>query len=176
MNRILSFIFLLMICWACNSPEKNSETTATSTPKTTTETEVPATTETSTPAATVETYPPMPTDSIRMLFDLADYVDFVFYDANFSVSQNEKASVQASVRHISPDGATLVPNCQPRGRVFYQVEGKNRFEADFYLSNECLYLFFYQNGKKMYLNKFTEAGLNFYANIYRTATQQGGAQ
>ncbi|MCI5080097.1 MAG: hypothetical protein MRY78_00310 [Saprospiraceae bacterium] len=122
--------------------------------------------------AETEQLPPMPLDTLKMLYDNTDYVDFVFFDANFSISQNDKASIQATVAHISTDGTQINPSCQPRGRVFYQMEGINRFEADFFLNQECVYFIFYQQGKKMYATKMTQQGFNFFANIYQQANQQ----
>ena len=93
--------------------------------------------------------------------------DFVFYTEAFSISQSEKPSIQSSFAHISGEQAMLNPDCKPIGRIFYQIEGVNRFEAEFFLSQDCIYYLFYQNGKKMYASKMTQQGFNFFANIYK---------
>lgn len=154
----LVYIFLIAATFfACNQSEKPSNTDqANNTPATTT----PA------PAASAEQYPPMPVDTLRMLYDNTDYIDFVFYTEDFSISQNEKPSIQSSLTHISGEQAMLNPGCKPIGRIFYQIEGANRFEAEFFLSKDCIYYLFYQNGKKMYASKMTQQGFNFFANIY----------
>lgn len=152
MKKVAFFLFSLFIVMACNQNEKPSNNTDQVT---------------STPATTAEQYPSMPVDTLRMLYDRTDYIDFVFYTEAFSISQSEKPSIQSSFAHISGEQAMLNPDCKPIGRIFYQIEGVNRFEAEFFLSQDCIYYLFYQNGKKMYASKMTQQGFNFFANIYK---------
>ena len=158
MKKLVYLFLIAATLFACNQNEKSSNTDQSN--------NTPATTS-PVPAASAEQYPAMPLDTLRMLYDRTDYIDFVFYTEEFSISQNEKPSIQSSFTHISSEQAVLNPGCKPIGRIFYQIEGVNRFEAEFFLSQDCIYYLFYQNGKKMYTSKMTQHGFNFFANIYK---------
>ncbi|MEQ8703376.1 MAG: hypothetical protein RIC19_05630 [Phaeodactylibacter sp.] len=121
------------------------------------------------PAQTVQvpSYPSVPADTIKTLFNECDYIDYVFYYTNFSVSQKEKRDIQTAVTYIASETPEINPNCKPVGRVFFQVGGENRAEADLYFDQNCMYYLFYEDGKPAYANLIMPAGINFYNKIFQ---------
>lgn len=116
-------------------------------------------------------YPSLPLDTLQMLWKQCDYIDYVFYYKDFSVSQNKSADIQGAVRYISEEVPVIQPNCQPIGRIFFQVQGENRLEADLHFSQGCTYFIFYENGKKTYANSIMPAGVQFFNQILSTGTE-----
>lgn len=155
MKRILIFTLCVSFFVACQTDKP---------------TEKQANTTTEAPAATQEVQtnalPSLPMDTLTMLWEQCDYVDYVFYYTNFSISQDEQSSIRSSLRHIAEDPAVIKANCKPIGRLFYQVDGENRLEGDLHLSEGCLYFIFYQKGKQVYANSMTQEGLQFYQNLF----------
>lgn len=169
MIRLLALFMLgSTLFWSCGSGNNTSETDNTDSP--TTQNEVAS------QAPATATLPAFPKDSILVLFDQCDYIDFVFYNGNFSISQNEQASIRSSLGHISPEAAPMQPECKPMGRIFYQINGENRAQADFYFSQNCLYYIFMEDNKPKYANKMTEQGFNFFKNIFTQIQQSQQAQ
>ena len=121
-------------------------------------------------------YPSLPLDTIQMLWRECDYIDYVFYYQDFSVSQSKKVDIQASIRHISEEVPAIQPNCQPIGRLFYQVQGDNRMEADLHFIQGCTYFIFYENGNKAYANKIMPAGVQFLNQILSTGANPPAPQ
>lgn len=163
---MLRFFYLLLCISltfaACTS---NDSSAATTDQGTTTNTETPAQNAAPNPGATA-TLPSVPMELVQELYEKCDYIDYVFYYFNFSLSQDKKASIQSTLRQISDEPAVLNPNCKPIGRIFYQIEGENALEADIHLSNECAYFLFYKDGKQAYANKLTADGVQFFQHIF----------
>ncbi len=113
-----------------------------------------------------EQYPSITLDIMRKIFEESDYADFVFYNTNFSMSMDQKPSIQGTIRHISESVPAIDPACKAIGRVFYQIDGENFMEADIFFENDCKYYIFYENKKKKYANQMTEEGINHYNNIF----------
>lgn len=161
MNKYLFFgLLLTSLLFSCGSDtasEADSDTANT----------------TPTPAETAPapTYPSIPADTIRALFNECDYIDYVFYYTNFSVSQKEKGDIQTAITYIASEAPKINPNCQSVGRVFYQVNGENRLEADLYFNPNqgCIYYLFLENGKPAYANRIMPAGIDFYNKIFQSA-------
>lgn len=125
------------------------------------------------PAAATVSYPSVPLDTLQMLWEKCDYIDYIFYGRNFSMNQSEQAAIRAALSHISDEVPTINPACQPTGHLFYQVEGENRLEADLYFQQQCVYFVFYDQGKPAFANKMTPQGLNFFQQVFQS--QQGGS-
>ncbi len=124
------------------------------------------------PATAAPAYPSIPADTLRMLFNECDYIDYVFYYTNFSVSQKEKSDIQTALTYIASEPPDINPNCKPVGRIFYQVEGENRAEADLYYTDQCIYYLFFEAGKPAYANRIMPEGINFYNKIFSSAQGQ----
>ena len=173
MSRIISILCCCAFLFACQSSSQNSEATENAEASAPAETPKPADTATQ---ATAESLPSLPIELLKDLWETCDYVDYVFYYFNFSMSQDEQASIRSTLRQISEEQAVLNPNCKAIGRLFYQVEGENVLEADLHLSNECAYFLFYKDGKKAYANKLTAEGLKFYQNIFNQVQKNSQGQ
>lgn len=113
-----------------------------------------------------EQLPSITMDIMKNIFEKSDYADFVFYNTNFSMSMDQKPSIQSTLRHIAETVPNLNPNCKAIGRVFYQIEGENYMEADIFFEEDCKYFVFYVDNKKTYANEMTQDGFNHYTNIF----------
>jgi hypothetical protein len=113
-------------------------------------------------------YPSVPLDTLQMLFQQCDYIDYVFYYTNFSISQNSQSDIQQAIRYISEQVPLINPQCKPLGRLFFQVDGENRLEADLYFQDGCTYYVFHEQGKPTYANEIMPAGIQFYNNIFKS--------
>lgn len=170
MKQLLHYLCLglLLSTFACSSGESNTATAAEVPPP------PPAAPPAPTPAA--EQYESIPIDRLEHLFYNCDYIDYVFYQTNFSLSQSEKAAIQTTLAAIGADAPTIDSNCQPVGRIFFQVDGQNAEEADIYLSApNCMYYIWMENGKPAYANMMTEKAVQFYASVFQQV-QQGAPQ
>lgn len=116
-------------------------------------------------------YPSVPLDTLTMLYEQCDYIDYVFYYTNFSVNQSDPQAIRSALSHIAEEAPAIKPSCQPVGRLFYQVEGENRLVADLYFDREagCVYYIFLEDGKPAYANKLMPAGINFMSNLLERA-------
>ncbi|MCB0639854.1 MAG: hypothetical protein KDC54_24695 [Lewinella sp.] len=131
-----------------------------------------AETTTEQPAATVQgtvEYPSIPASTMRYLADSCDYIDFIFYRANFSMSQSEGGAIRNTLAGVSTQPPVINPNCQATGRIFFQVQGINAVEADFFIENGCAYYIFLEDGQYKYANLMTQQGFGVYQNIINQA-------
>lgn len=116
--------------------------------------------------------PALPISELQMLYDKASYVDYIFYDLPFSLSQDNQASIRANLGLLSPDKlTTLSISCKPIGREFFQVDGEIAYEADLYYSDGCYGYVFLKDNKPAFANMISEEGLKFYRNIIQQAEQ-----
>lgn len=123
-------------------------------------------------APAVAQLPSVPLDTMTMLYEKCDYIDFIFYTLNFSVNQAEKASIQGTLRHIAQETPVISPNCRPQGRIFFQVDGRNALQGDFSFGEGCFYYIFYDDkGKAIYANKMTAEGVQFFQNLLARVMQ-----
>lgn len=154
MQRFIVFTFL-SACFAFTSCNSSSSSGAA---------EKPVAENTAAPPTS---YPSIPSEKIVNLFETCDFIDYILYDYEFSLSQGEKPAIQASFSHISKTVPTINPNCQPIGRIFYQVEGQNALEADIYFNDGCKYYIFLENNQPKYANELTPAGIGFYEDVFK---------
>ena len=146
MNRFI--ILLLVVCWGCGQGGAKQQA------------ESPE-------GSATGSYPSI-TDSIMVhLWENCDFIDYIFYNFDFSLSQGDKPAIQASLNHVSREVPEINPECRSIGRIFYQVEGENVMEADIILTEQCQYYIFYENGRKTYANKLSEAGIGFYNGVFQ---------
>lgn len=173
MVRIILVISLSFFIMACEGGQKGASSAA----------DTPATTPAETPTAPAETpaapataasatYPSIAGETVKMLWDKCDYIDFVFYYLNFSMSQKVQNSIRATIAQISTAVPEIDPNCQPIGRIFFQSEGVNIMEADIFYSNGCAYYIFYEDGKYAYANRMLPTAEKFYDNIFKQVQGQ----
>lgn len=126
----------------------------------------PALTDPATAEAPGQSYPSLPVATMQALYDSVDYIDFVFYYANFSMNQSNDASIKATLAHISSEVPTVYPSCQPIGSMFFQSNGRELMQAELYFSEKCVYYIWLENGQRKYANKMTPAGFQFYQQVF----------
>lgn len=114
----------------------------------------------------VSTLPSITFDEMKVLYEGTDFIDIIFYSVDFSMSVNNKTNIQKMVGFVSTNVATISPNCQPTGRIFFQKNGELLAEADMYYSDECRYFVFQKNGKAAYANDITPQGQAYFAKIF----------
>jgi len=114
--------------------------------------------------------PSVPLEVMQRLYEKATYVDYIFYDLPFSLSQDNSASIRSNLELIGNQPLkSLGINCKPIGREFFQIDGNIEYEADLYYSDGCYGYVFYKDGKQVYANMLSEKGMNFYRNIISQA-------
>ena len=149
----MSFLFFS----ACNSPAPEKTT------------ESPAKNIEAKTSQAVENLPSITIEIMKKLYEQCDYVDYLFYESNFSMSMNSKPSIQQTLTHVSEGVPKLNPNCKSIGRVFYEIQGNTEIEAEIYFSDECQYFVFMKGNKKIYANNITGDGVAHFNNIFDQA-------
>lgn len=162
LKNLLTVIFIATLFQCQPSTKTNSEE----------ETTTSTSTQAAAPAAELTTYPSITQEKMMYLYENCDYIDFVFYSTNFSMSQGDQAAIRATLSGVSTDGARVASTCQPIGRVFFQVDGVNVEEADLFFGGECLSYVFYQDGKYAYGNQLAQSGFDFYQKVFAQVTTQ----
>jgi len=116
--------------------------------------------------------PGLPQSDMKNLYDNATYVDYIFYNLPFSLSQDNKPSIHANLALISPEPLGSIPaSCKPIGREFFQVAGEVAYEADLYFQEGCYGYVFIKDKKPLYANKISSEGIKFYGNLINQANQ-----
>lgn len=113
--------------------------------------------------------PPLPAERADELVKSCDVIDVIFYHLGISMNMTDPPSIYRALRFIGAENPKLPASCQPAGRFFYQSDGENILEADFYLSNGCLYFVFMEQGKPAYGNIMTDEGVLYFNNVLRQA-------
>lgn len=112
------------------------------------------------------TYPSVKQEMMEELWEKCDHVDYIFYEHNFSMSLDEKASIQQLITFVSTDGAIIGESCKPIGRITFYGDGDILQDADFYYTDECKSFRFHENGKPVYANFITAKGHQHYNQIF----------
>lgn len=131
-------------------------------------------TQTAPPAAENQqtiSYPSLPIAKMQELYNSTDYIDFVFYYADFSMNQSNDKSIKATLAHVSNEVPTVYPSCKPIGSIFFQSQGKELMQAELYFSDKCVYYIWMENGQRKYANKMTPAGFQFYQQVFSQSGQ-----
>lgn len=116
------------------------------------------------PVAQPTSLPPLPLHPEAELLEIArqvDYVDFLFYNYDFSMSMDSESGVTYALQLIGPEPAQRSPACQPIGRVYYQVRGQNALTAELFFSPGCAYLQFVDGNTPLYAHSISEQGRAF---------------
>ena len=109
--------------------------------------------------------PSIPEALLKEIFLECDFVDYIFYELPFSMSYDKKATIQSALRWV--DQSTVIPTsgCKALGRMIFQKEGDIMIEAELYVSDACAYYKWIQNGKPVYNNLMSMAGIVHYKGI-----------
>jgi hypothetical protein len=100
-------------------------------------------------------------NDIEDLATKVDFVDFLFYHMNISVSQNDLASIQLSVHFLTSEPKPASMQCAPIGRVSFQSKGKIIFEADMHYADHCGYFTVIENKTSKGTCLMSPNGVNF---------------
>lgn len=123
--------------------------------------------------------PGVPEEVMLKLVNECTYVDYIFRELPFSLSQDEPPSIKQNILFIDykrPLGR-IPKSCKPDGRKFFQIKGEIVYDVDVYLLNNCtFYVFVDKDNKPIYANYMTQEGLNFYNNIIKQAEGMKPAQ
>jgi len=119
---------------------------------------------------------PLSRDEIYALFESADYVDYIFFDYDFSMNQGDPNAVKAAVTFISDQLPPQIPSdCKATGRIIFQSKGEIVLEADMYYRDNCHYYQFVDSeNRPAHRNQMTDQGIAFYDKMFSQALQQPG--
>ncbi len=117
----------------------------------------------------VNVLPPLPEADVRIIWEKCDYLDYLFYNTNFTLSQDDQASIQQFITFLSNEPAKTRKECKSLGRVFFQEKGEIMYEAEFYFEKGCTYLEFLVNNKPKWHNELTPKGVQFFMNLFKKA-------
>jgi hypothetical protein len=121
--------------------------------------------------------PPISDSDYNYLMKECDFIDYIFFDLPFSLSQDEKESIIQNMNFISREGVSNIPaGCKPMARKFFKVKGTIVWEAEVYMSDQCKHFIFYKDNKAVYANKMAQSGINFYNNLIDQAAKIGQQQ
>lgn len=109
--------------------------------------------------------PQLPPVVLKRLWDSCTLVDYTFLTLPFSMSLDEKESIQQALRHIGAGPLPLQPSCKPFARVFYQIKGTIVMRADMFFSDDCTYCVYFFHGKPLFANVISKEGLTFFNTI-----------
>ncbi len=115
-------------------------------------------------------YPPLPMEIMGKLFQECNYVDYIFNNLPFSVSQDSNEAIKTNLSFFEQRAPEKInKSCKSLGREFFQISGEIIIEAEIYYSNECQHYIFYKDGKPMYSNVISASGKNFYQQLINNA-------
>ena len=112
----------------------------------------------------------LPLDIKQNLIQKCDYIDYTFYNFDFSMSQADPNAVRSNIALLSDEvQATIPPECKPIGRKYYHINGEIVVEAELYFSENCFFYIYKDDNTTLFGNKLSPAGINFYNNIIQQA-------
>lgn len=157
---LLAFLFLGVAC------KDSSKPTQVTKPVSTVKTPPPK------PAKPAKVYPAIDGEVLSYLYANSTYMDYIFHDLPFSMSQSEKASIQASLANVSDQPQVSIPaGCKPIARQMFHVGGEIVREFDVYYSEGCAFFALVEKEKPVAISKMTESGQNFYKSMIAQAMQ-----
>lgn len=160
--RYITFIFLLCtIVISCKSGGTDSnEASKTAVTKATVPSDLPAISQ----------------EDIITLYNNADYIDYIFFNWDFSMNQADGSAVKAAVTFISDQKVeSFSTSCKPVGRIIFNSKGETLQEADLYFSKGCyFYSFVNESNRPSHRNLMTEQGQGFYQKMFAQALQPAG--
>lgn len=118
-------------------------------------------------------HPSIENSLMQELMQKCTQIDYIFYNLPISISQTNPEAIKNNLNFVAPQGVTMIPaGCKTMGRKFVNAEGETIIEADMYLNPSipgCSCYVFHKDGKPAYANKMTQAGINFYMNVFQQA-------
>ncbi len=105
---------------------------------------------------------------INLLAEQVDFVDFLFYHMEISVSQNEPTSVKTTARFFTPVGKPDTMQCPAIGRISFQAKGKIIKEADIHIGPGCQYFTLIEGKISKGTNLMSPEGANFFQSLVKS--------
>lgn len=109
--------------------------------------------------------PPIPIKEIQTIYDLCDFVDFIFFELPFSMSYDNSGSIKTSLKWVGQETPLDNPNCKALARMIFQNDGEIMAEAEIYVSDQCAHFIWLKDGEPKYANKMTQTGYDHYKKI-----------
>lgn len=107
------------------------------------------------------------TAQIQDLIARVDYVDFLFYNMDISVSQNDKGSINQSITFLTTTPKPITMNCPSIGRMSLQSQGKIILEADIHHQGTiCGYFTIIENKVAKGTCLMSENGMKFLGKLF----------
>ena len=119
---------------------------------------------------TIQLPPAIAPAKLVQIFENCDHIDFIFTNLPFSISQDDKSSIQQTVRQIEPRKPEGIDfSCNYMAEQIFMSEGEIILDAKIFFEGKCTYYLFYEDGKPKYSASMTQAGITFYNNILAQA-------
>ncbi len=115
--------------------------------------------------------PMLPQELMQKLVDSVDYIDFVYYTYEFSMSMDNQRGIQYTLAMIGEEPAQRSATCKPIGRIFFQIAGRNAASAQLYFTEGCTYLEFLEDEQLAYANNISDVGKDFLNNQFSQLVQ-----
>ena len=107
----------------------------------------------------------LPALVFQEIYEESDYMDVIFQNLPFSISQEENTSIRQMLRHVdNRPPETLNNNCLLFAQQMFQKGGEIIAEAEIYHDPGCYYYVFTYKGQ-VYINAMTETGIGFYNDL-----------
>lgn len=117
----------------------------------------------------------LPKSMIDKMYAEVDYIDYLWHDLPFSLSQEEKESINTNISFISDEAVPVIPEgCKAIGRKVYNIKGNTYLTADVYFTPSCQFYVFLEGEKPIYASKMTAQGVTFYTQVIESQTSKGG--
>lgn len=123
--------------------------------------------------------PSISVEEISTMWTECDAIDYVFHNLGISSSVDDNPSARVHLRHISEAPASIKDQQRcPKGigRLFYKTQGEDLIEAEVHFGGGCAFYVFHKNGKAVYSNLMTPAGVDHFNQIIAMATQARNGQ
>lgn len=129
----------------------------------------------SAPTASANIPPAIPSDVLINVYENCDFIDFIFSSLPFSISQENKASIQQTLTYIVPSQPQEIKeDCPYFAQQIFQINGEIVLDAKLFFQQGCVYYLFYENGKAVYSASLNENGIKFYNNVIEQAQNTSG--
>ncbi|GEM_PF-200263 len=118
----------------------------------------------------------LPQETLSLIAETGDYIDYIFHDYPISFSQSEPSAVRQVAGFIDPEPTSMPEGCQPTAIVAFISQGEVLAEADLYFMDGCShFVFFDDNRNPTYAHPLRQQGKQYYESVlnqYFDAVQQ----
>ncbi len=154
MRHLLSILSIMLILASCNT--------------TTTDKKVNKDNANSEITSKSGVLPMLPVEVVEDIIMNADYLDILFEELDFSMSQDKNRAIRIFLQNIDYKTPLKEFNkdCKPLASVLISKNSNTIIEADVYHWDGCYYFIFLdENRKPKYANNMSEIGIRFFQNL-----------